>query len=397
MSIVEPGSTGSGLVNRVKSILMQPAPTWDEIEAEPATIGGIYRGYVIPLAAIPVICTLIGFLVFGMGGFGFSFRPSPVLLIVQAVVSYAFGLAMVFVLALIIDGLAPNFGGTKNQTQAFKVAAYAMTASWVAGVFTLLPAIALVALLGGLYSLYLLYLGLPKLMKAPEDKAGTYFAVVLVVALVIGLIISMVTASVVTLGGGMGLGMMSARHASGTVSVPGGGSVNLGELEAASKRAEAAAKQMQDGNAAPATDPEVLKTYLPASVAGFVRGDVTASSGGAGGIQGSTAEASYAKGDAHLQLEVTDMGAAGAIAGMAGAFNVKSTKDTATGYERVGKIDGRMTQESYDRESKHGEYSVLVGERFMVQATGDGASVDELKAAVGAVGIGRLESLAKAS
>jgi hypothetical protein len=81
---------------------------------------------------------------------------------------------------------------------------------------------------------------------------------------------------------------------------------------------------------------------------------------------------------------------------MAGAFNVQSSKETASGYEKVGKVDGRMTQESYDRTSRHGEYSVLVADRFMVQATGDGVSIDDLKAAVGAVGAGQLEGLAKA-
>ncbi|WP_293677247.1 Yip1 family protein [uncultured Phenylobacterium sp.] len=395
MSIVEPGSAGSKLFERVKDILVRPAPTWDQIDVEPASIGGLYRGYVVPLAAIPVVCGVIGMLVFGIGAFGVTIRPSPVWLIVQGLVQYVLSLGMVYVLALIIDGLAPNFGGTKDRLQAFKVAAYAMTASWVAGVFSLLPALALVGLLGALYSLYLLYLGLPKLMKTPTERAGTYFAVVLVVAIVIGIVISVVSASVMTLSGAMR--MAGPGQISGTVDLPGQGSVNLGELEAASRRAEAAAKQLQSGNAAPATDPEVLKAYLPASVGGFTRGDVSAASGGAGGMQGSSAEADYAKGDARMQLEVTDLGAAAAIAGIAGAFDVKSSKDTATGYEKVGKVDGRMTQESYDRESKHGEYSVLVGDRFMVQASGDGVSVDDLKAAVGAVGIGRLESLAKAN
>jgi hypothetical protein len=55
-----------------------------------------------------------------------------------------------------------------------------------------------------------------------------------------------------------------------------------------------------------------------------------------------------------------------------------------------------MTEESYDRQSRHGEYSVLVGQRFMVQAEGDGVTIDELKAAVGAVDFSRLEGLAKA-
>jgi len=394
MSVVEPGSAGAGLVGRVKGILFKPTETWDEIDREPATIGGLYTGYVMLLAAIPAVCSLIGFLVFGIGAFGISIRPSPVWLIVQAVLTYGLSLAMVYVMALIIEALAPNFGGTKDRMQAFKVAAYASTASWVAGVFGLLPALSIVAVLGGLYSLFLLSKGLPKLMKTPEDKALPYTAVVIVVAIVVGIVIGLVTSSVMTLSGAMNP-MGAVGSVSGTAKVPGAGEVDLAKLQEASKRMEAAAKQAEAGTAT-ATDPEALKAYLPASVAGFTREEVSASSGGAGGYEGSQAEGRYTKGDASLRLEVSDLGAAGALAGMASAFNVKSSKETATGYEKVGKVGGRMTQESYDRQTKSGEYSVLVADRFMVQAKGDGVSMDELKAAVGAVDQGRLEGLAKA-
>ncbi|MBW8814388.1 MAG: YIP1 family protein [Caulobacterales bacterium] len=399
MSIVEPGVAPSGLVARVKAILTQPTATWDVIDTEPADIGGLYRSYVIPLAAIPHICSFIGLAVFGVGAFGFSYHPSIIWLAVQTIVGFVLSLAMVYVLSLVIDGLAPTFNATKNQTQALKLAAYAPTASWVAGVFSLYPALAIVGVLGGLYSLFTLYKGLPRLMKAPDDKAGPYFVVVLVVAIVIGLVIGIATSAI----GGMGMGaarlggMSDAGHVSGVVNVPGKGSVDLGQLQAAAARAEAASKQMQSGNAPAATDPELLKGLLPASLGGFTRSEVNAASGGAGGVQGSSADGSYAKGDARIRLEVTDMGAMGALAGMAGAFNVKSTKESATGYEKVGKVDGRLTQESYDSASHHGEYGVMVADRFMVQATGDGVSMDELKAAVGAIPVSRLEGFAKAS
>ena len=244
------------------------------------------------------------------------------------------------------------------------------------------------------YSLYLLFLGLPKLMKIPQDKATSYFAVVLVVGLVVGIVISSITGRIASIGGPLHLGSAASGA---TVHVPGAGSVNLGQLQEASKRAEAAAQQMESGKAVPATDPEVLKAYLPANVAGFDRTEVSASGAGAGGMQGSNAEGTYTKGEANFRLAVTDIGAAGAMAGMANALNVRGSKETATGYEKVGKVDGRVTTESYDRSSHHGEYSVLVGDRFMVTATGDNVTIDDLKSAVQAIGPGRLEGLAKNS
>ena len=397
MSVIEPGAASGGLIGRIKALILTPSAAWEQIDQEPATVQGLYTGYVIPLAAIGPVAQFLHNLLFGLGAFGVSIHLSPVWLGINLVVSYLFSLAMIYVLALIIEALAPTFGATKDRLQAFKVAAYAPTAGWVAGVFLLIPMLGILALVLGLYSFYLLYKGLPRLMKTEAEKALPYTAAVVVAGIVVGIVFGAVWGAIsAPLQASMLGGPMAAEsRISGKVTLPGAGSVDLGKLQEASQHAEAMAKQMQNGQAPPATDPDVLKAYLPVSVAGYARGDVEAASGGAGGVNGSSAQARYAKGDAHLELTVADMGAAGALAGMASAFNVHSTHETATGYEKVGKVNGRMTQESYDRASKHGEYSVLVGERFMVSAEGDGVTMDELKAAVDAVPAARLEGLSK--
>ncbi|MDP3748677.1 MAG: Yip1 family protein [Phenylobacterium sp.] len=392
MSAVEPGPAASGLVERAKSILLQPSATWAVIDDEPATIGGLYKGYVIPLALIPAVAGLIGAIVFGYGMFGINYKPTVVSALVGAVVNFGIALASVYVLALIIDGLAPSFGGTKNQTQAFKVAVYASTASWLAGIFMIYPPLGILGLLG-LYSLFLLFKGLPVLMKAPEDKATTYTVVVVIAAIVLAIIAGAILSPIRSMGQGSGL---MADHSAGAGTVTfGGNKVDLGKLEEASKKMEAAAKQMESGEGPAPTDPSLLKAYLPADVAGFARTEVTTGSGGAGGVTGSQAEAIYTKGDGRIRLSVTDLGAAGALAGMAGAFNVQSSSESDGKYEKVGKVDGRMTTESYNAASRHGEYSVLVGDRFMVAAEGDGVRIEDLKAAVASVGPARLEALAK--
>lgn len=389
MSAVEPGAATSGLVERVKSILLRPSSTWDVIDSEPATTPGLFKNYAAILALIPAICGLIGGSILG-GAFGLK---TPILFgVFSAIVGYVLNLAMVFVLGLIIDGLAPSFDGQKNQVQAMKLAVYSSTAGWVAGIFALVPVIGLLAILASLYGIYLLYLGLPKLMKAPEAKAFGYTAVAVIVAIILSFVIGAVT----TLVGGLGLAGMGAAGAlsSNTVQV-GDKSVDLGKLEEASKKMEAAAKQIESGKAPEAVQPDVLKAYLPDGVAGYARTELTTGSGGAAGMAGSQAEGVYTKGDAKIRLSVTDLGAAGALAGMASAFNVQSSSESDGKYEKVGKVDGRMTQESYDKASKHGQYSVLVGDRFMVAAEGEGASVDELKSAVAAIGPAKLEALTK--
>ena len=199
MSVVEQPARAN-LVARVRNILFHPKAEWDVIDTEPATPRGLYAGYACILAAIPAVCTFIGLQVFGVGAFGVTYRPPLIGGLLQAIVGYLLSLIMVFILALVIDGLAPSFGSQKNRIQALKLAVYASTAGWVAGVFTLLPALAILAGFGALYGLYILYLGLPKLMKTPQDKAVLYFVVSVVVAIVLFALVGIVTSAITRLG-----------------------------------------------------------------------------------------------------------------------------------------------------------------------------------------------------
>lgn len=187
-----------GMIARIKGILLSPKPEWEKIDAEPMTVQGIMTTWVAPLALIPAVARLVGLSLFGMGNIlGIELRPSMSYLIANAVVGYVLALAMTFVMALIVDALAPSFGGTKNPVQAMKVVAFSMTASWVGGILTIVPMLGILVLVCGLYGLYLLYLGLPVLMRVPADKAMGYFIVTLVVAVVVSIAIGAVTSAIV--------------------------------------------------------------------------------------------------------------------------------------------------------------------------------------------------------
>lgn len=385
-----PVSTPSSLVEKIKNILLTPKEEWPRIASEPASIGGLYTSWVMILAAIPAVCSLIGSVVFGYSALGITYRPSITAALSTSVVTYLLSLAQVFVLALIIDGLAPTFGGTKDRVQAFKVAAYSATAGWVGGVFQLLPAIAALGILAGLYGVYLLYVGLPLLMKAPQDKAMSYTIVTIVVAIVLGFVVAAITMPIAGMFGG---GMMapSTGSISGTMNVPGVGSVDMGKLEQASKQMERASKA---GPVTPA-DSSSLAGLLPAAIGGYQRTSLENNSASAAGIGGSQAEARYEVGGSGFRLSVTDMGAAGAFTGMAAAMNVNSSKSDANGYEKTSTADGRLVIEKWNNADKSGSYSTTVANRFMVEAEGNAGSIDDLKSAVAAVDPSRLESMVK--
>ncbi|HEX3235438.1 MAG TPA: Yip1 family protein [Gemmatimonadales bacterium] len=196
------------LIDRVKAILLTPATEWQVIDGEATTPGQLYAGYIAPLAAIGPIAGVIGFSVFGfrVPFTGTVWRVPIGTALAGAVVRYVLTLIAVYVLALIIDALAPTFDGTKSQMQALKVAAYSSTASWVAGIFAVLPALSVLGILG-LYSIYLLYLGLPVLMKAPKEKAMGYTVVVILAGIVLFMIIGAVAGRFV----GMPMGGMMGR------------------------------------------------------------------------------------------------------------------------------------------------------------------------------------------
>jgi Yip1 domain len=179
------------LVDRVKNILVSPKTEWPKIAEEAATTQSIYTGYVLILAAIgPVAMAIV------TGGLGFVF----------ALVGYLIALVMTFVLALIVDTLAPSFGGQKDFVGSLKLVAYSCTALWIAGIFRLIPFLGgIIGLIGLIYTFYLFYLGAPVLKKCGAEKAVGYTVVVAICAIVIGFVLVSLLFAVVAGGGVAGM------------------------------------------------------------------------------------------------------------------------------------------------------------------------------------------------
>lgn len=406
------------LIERIRLLLTSPKTEWPKIAAEPATVGGLYTGYILVLAAIPPLCnflklTLIGYNPLGLG----AYRVGVTAGLGMAVVSYGLSLISVYVLALVIDALAPTFGGQKDRIQALKTAAYSYTAAWIAGVGMLLPWLGfLIAIAGLLYSIYLLYLGLPHTMKSLPDKAAGYTAVSVIVAVVLGWIIGLVSAGV------MGSAMWAGMHGGASVPSAASGGFDkdspMGKLESWSKKMEAASKNMEaaqksgDGKqqgeamsqmmgavfggagAAEALAPDRLKGFVPDSLGGLPRTEVSAERNGAMGIQVASATGQYADGSGrNLRLEITDSGGASGLMGLAGWAMMEQERETGSGYERTRKENGRMVHEQWNRDSGSGEYGVVLGDRFLVKLAGKAGSVDDLKAAVAGLDLAGLEAL----
>ena len=384
--------SGAMLLERAKAILLRPREEWPVIEGETASIASIYKSYVIPLAAIGPIAAFIHAVLFGNSFFGITHRPSFLSSLSTAVVSYIFTLIGVFLIALVIDFLAPRFGGKANRNNAFKLAAYSATAAWVAGIFQLVPGLGMLTILG-LYGLYLLYVGIPVMMKTPDDKTLLYTITIVVVGAIAGMIFSLILAPMMLLTSSVP--EASDGSLSGSVNVPGVGSFDLGKLEEAGEKMAAANERAQSGKAT-ALPSKRLAAMLPAALPGGMVQTKTQSSGtSVGGVGASSATASYGDGDKSIDLIITDLGVAGSLATLGNAMNIESESQNGSIFEKMGKINGRLTTIRYDSAGKDGRYGMIVGDRFNVQADGYADSIEDLRAAITRIDIEALEAIAR--
>jgi uncharacterized membrane protein len=406
-----------GLIERVKNILMKPKDEWAVIEGETSSTGDLLGGYVAPLAGIAALCGFVGSSLIGHSmPFVGTYRTPIFWGMGIAVLTFAMAFVSVFILTAIISALAPTFGGQKNSAQAMKVAVYAYTPAWVAGVLNLIPLLGILGIIAALYGIYLLYLGLPQLMKNPGEKSVAYTAVVVVCAIVVGFILSLIVGAFSMFAGGGMMGMMGASAPSAPVTFD--RDSPMGKLEGFGKKMEEAGKKMEaaqksgDANQQMAAAMEglgtmlgggkryeplaldVLKPMLPESVAGMPRKGQSSERGGPQGLEMAKAQSEYGDGASKsVRLEITDTGGAAGLMGLAGWAMAQGEKENDSRIERTRKEGDRLVHEKISKTGGSNELSIILGNRFMVEAQGRGVTMDELKAVVAGLDLKRLESM----
>ncbi len=407
------------LVERAKSICLTPKTEWPVIAAEATSTGSLVSGYVVPMAAIGAIAGFIGGSIVGTSvPFLGTYRAPVMSGLVAALFVFCMTIVGVFVLSFIINTLAPKFGGEQNSAQALKVAVYSCTPAWIAGALQVVPMLAVFGIFAALYSLYLLYLGLPRLMKSAEDKAAAYTAVVVVCAIVLSVVVT-------AIGGTIGLAGMvgTGRLLGGGAASPGsdvqfdrnspmGRLEDLGnkleqstrEMEAAEKRGdqqaqvEAAFKGLGTllggGNRVDPVAIDQLKTFVPERFAGLPRTASSAEKTGIAGLMVSNADARYGDGAGKsVTLEISDTGGVSGLVGLASWAGVEGEKEDERGSEKTQRVGGRLVHERISKTGGSNEFGIILGDRFVVSAEGNGVGIEELKAAVASLDLAGLEAL----
>ena len=264
------------------------------------------------------------------------------------------------------------------------------------------------------------------MMRCPPEKAGVYTAVVIVCAIIAGIVLAAVSSmfspmgragmgGIAAVGGAAPMGNVTIKTPDGAnVTINPGGMAEMAKrMEEASKRMEsaqksgdsaAAGKAMGDilgavsgnGNTVPIPSAD-LKAMLPESIGDMKRTAFEASGNEAMGIAVSNAKASYANGDRHLNLSITDTGGLAGLAAMAGWANMTMDKETDGKVEKVYKDGARTMHEEYQKDGSRGEVTVILANGVIVEAEGDHMDVGSLKKVIAGVDLGRIEALKRAA
>jgi len=400
---------GRRLVDRVRQILFSPAEAWPEIEREPATIGGIYRQYLVWLALVPAVASFIGASIIGYQSLGFGGRLGVGAGLVQLVVGLVLTLVGVYVVSLVVDWLAPKFGGTANRLAAFKLVAYGSTAALIGGIFAIVPLLGLLGLLAAIYSIYLLYLGLPVLMKNPPERTLLYTIAVIACAFIVNLLIAAIVGwflpgparpgqtDIGAVQDGSALTAAKVEELGRRIEEMGRRIESAGRSGDAEQLARAGREAVGDmargsGGRTP-VEASRLKAILPESVGGMKRGGYEAESRSMMGLNMSTAEATYKDANRSLKLEIIDTGsAAGLLSGVAGWANMLVDRETDTTIEKTWRSGDRVINVRSDKDGSRAEYKLLLPNGIVIEARGRRMSLEEVTAVVAGLDLRELEA-----
>ena len=395
------------VIARTKNLLLQPRAEWRRIDEEPAGIGRTVARTLLPLAAIPAVCSAIGLCLVGIRGGGAAVTLPWAVGALQALALYLLAVVGLAVVAVITTLVAPTFGGRAERVRGFKLAVHGATAALVGGVFLLVPPLAPLALLAALYSAYLVFTGLPVIMRCAPKRCVPYTAVVVLAGAVVGLLGSSAMTHFLSVGlGGAEIalhtpGGMLRLDAAGLVTASQQMADAAQKMATASEKQEAAAAQQQKTGTPPVTggDPDKgvvpaasLKAALPDTLGPFARKSIEMQGGRGWDRESSNAKADYASGEQRLRVELTDLGHMRRLMADAGAV-VQGERENAVESERTWQENGRILHENFRKDGSFAQVTTTLRNGVVAELTGQRMSLDEVKAASSQLDLNLLENL----
>jgi len=145
------------------------------------------KNYVAILAVIPFLFTLLGYLAFPHG-------HHAVFAISAGIVAYIFALVNVVVIGYFVFMLAPKFASAADLNKATKLVSYVYTPVFLIAILNIIPSLTFLNILALLYGLYIVYLGLPIVLKTPQNRVVMYVVATLVASFILYFILYLIAA-----------------------------------------------------------------------------------------------------------------------------------------------------------------------------------------------------------
>jgi len=168
-------------LRRIVYLVVRPAAEWDAIAGEKTSVDALLRHYILPLALLAPIATVIGMKTFDRAwdpAHGFLVPAEQIL--AAGATTYFATVGSILVLAAIFTLIAPMFGAPRDYLAALKVATYGAIPVLLAGATLFLPAMAIVAMAGLCHTLFLFWIGVRRVLSVPRGAEAEFVGISLV-------------------------------------------------------------------------------------------------------------------------------------------------------------------------------------------------------------------------
>ena len=165
-------------LRRIVYLVFRPTAEWDVIAKEKTSVDALLRCYILPLALLAPIATVIGMKTFDRDWDpvqGYLVPPEQILRAGTA--TYFAIIGSIFTLAAIFTLIAPMFGGARDYLAALKVATYGAIPVMVAGATLIVPVMVIVAIIGVCHTLFLLWIGVQRVLNVPRGSQAEFVGI----------------------------------------------------------------------------------------------------------------------------------------------------------------------------------------------------------------------------
>jgi Yip1 domain len=164
----------SGVLLRIRNILVKPRDEWQVIKEEETTYGNLVTGYCALISAVPPIAAVMERFIFNRGIVSNAVHSPLGYVIAANLLWYLVIMANVIITGAVITAIVSRKEPGWVGLPGLQLASYSYTPLFLVGILIIVPRLAWLIYPAILYSLYLLALGIRIMTGLPQRKAAVY-------------------------------------------------------------------------------------------------------------------------------------------------------------------------------------------------------------------------------